>query len=263
MNRIDSTNKHIVSKYKKIVRVIVTYNNGAKSVGTGFIVNEGSNILTCWHVISGNNFVELKTKPEFIQIPGSNDYDKVDKYMDDVISRIEIELADGVKFPVKLTSSDYYYDIAVLGVSKRKEKLPHFELAHNILPDYLDEVQFWGYPESLGYSLFDSPFAVNTGSVSAFPNVEIAGGKYRNIQLNSICIGGNSGAPLFRKGDDEPFGIINGYYWKGRDNFALYKNDGSLEKGSLRIPLNISYATSFNLLLDKSEIFRKTIEVKS
>lgn len=260
MGKFNSKNKDISFKRDRIVRIISHYKNGGYSTGTGFLVNENRNVLTCWHVICGIDLKILKSIPEFQQSTKNTESKKVDEYFKNKTSKIEVELPNGRKLRAILKSYDYYYDLAVLGIPKSGEKIPFFELELNKSLDYSDEILFCGYPNCPDYGLLESPFAVNTGIVSTFPDVEIAGGKYKGIQLNSICVGGNSGAPLFKKDSNKPCGIINGYRWQGRDDLAIYKKDGSLEQGGLRVPISISYATSFYRLMKESKILKQLIK---
>jgi len=257
MPKFNSKNEDITYKHNRIVRVISHYKNGDYCTGTGFLINKNGNILTCWHVISGVDLKILKNMSKFQEDKSTSEIDKVNKYFLDKTSKIEIELSNGTKAGATLESYDYYYDIAVLKIDERAKKLPFFELELGESLDYSDETLFCGYPSCLGYDSLNSPFAVNTGIVSTFPEVEIAGGKYRNIQLNSICLGGNSGAPLFKKGSNKVCGIVNGYYYQEVKNIAVYKEDGTFKKDSYRITINISYATSFYRLMKESKIFKQ------
>ena len=259
MSTFRSKNASIFYKQDRTVRVISRFMNGDYCTGTGFLINKNGNILTCWHVISGVDLKILKNMSKFQEDKSTSEIDKVNKYFLDKTSKIEIELSNGTKAGATLESYDYYYDIAVLKIDERAKKLPFFELELGESLDYSDETLFCGYPSCLGYDSLNSPFAVNTGTVSTFPEVEVAGGKYRNIQLNSICLGGNSGAPLFKKGSNKVCGIVNGLHWHGRDDFATYKEDGTLTKGSLHVTINISYATSFYRLMKESKIFKQLI----
>lgn len=257
MSKFSSKNENISYKHDRIVRVISHYKNGNYMTGTGFLINENRNVLTCWHVIFGEELKILKGRPEFQQDTSTSEPGKVSKYFLDKTSKIDVELFDGRKIGALLKSYDYYYDIAVLRIPKSTGKLPFFEIELDKL-DYSDEILFCGFQESHGYDSLHTPFAVNSGIVSSFPETEVAGGKYENIQLNSINLGGNSGAPLFKKGSNKVYGIINGHYWRGRDDFAVFQGN-NLAPGSLKIPLNIAYATGFNLLSKESKTFQNLI----
>lgn len=262
MIKFKSHNKDISYKHDRVVRIISHFKNGESSVGTGFVVNGNRNILTCWHVVSGIDLKNLLTNPEFQQSVKSTEAEKVNEYFSNRTLRIEVELPNGKKIAAILKSYDYYYDLAIIRIPKTSGKLPFFELEFNQSFDYSDEIIFCGYPESLGYSLLDSPFVVNTGTVSSFPEVDIAGGKYENIQLTSICIGGNSGAPLFKKDSNKVYGIVNGFQWRGFDNMAIFENEAYSRVVSHKVPLNISFATGFSLLKSKSAIFKSLISKK-
>jgi len=259
MLNFSSKNEDISYKHERTVRVISRFKNGNSSVGTGFLINENRNILTCWHVICGIDLKDLQNAPEFQQSTKTIESEKVDEYFKNKTSKIEVEPPNGKKMSAILKSYDYYYDLAVLRIPKSSGKLPFFELELNQNLDYSDEIIFCGYPESLGYSPLDSPFAVNTGMVSSFPKVDIAGGKYEKIQLTSICIGGNSGAPLFKRDSNKVYGIVNGYQWRGFDNMAIFENNVYSRVVSHKVPLNISFATGFNFLSKKSKIFQDLI----
>ena len=258
MPKFNSKNKDISYKHTRIVRVISHYKNGSYSTGTGFLINENRNILTCWHVVFGEDLKILKGRPEFQKDTSTSEQDKVNKYFLDKISKIEVELFDGRKVGVLLKFYDYYYDFAVLRIPKSVGKLPFFEIEREKF-DYSDEILFCGFQESHGYDSLNTPFAVNSGIVSSFPETEVTGGKYEYIQLNSINLGGNSGAPLFKKGSNKVYGIINGHYWRGRDDFAVFQHN-NLVPGSLKVPLNIAYATGFNFLSKESKIFQGLID---
>lgn len=256
MIKFRSKNTDISHKHDRIVRIISHFKNGEFSVGTGFLINDNRNVLTCWHVICGVDLKILQQTPEFQQSPKATEEEKVDEYFRNKTSSIEVELPSGKKISAILKSYDFYYDLAIIRIPKAIERLPFFKLELNQSLDYSDEIIFCGYPESLGYSLLDSPFVVNTGTVSSFPEVEIAGGKYENVQLTSICIGGNSGAPLFKKGSNKVYGIVNGFQWRGFDNVAIFENEVYSHVVSHKVPLNISFATGFSLLKDKSTVFK-------
>lgn len=262
MIKFKSKNKNISYKHDRIVRIISHFKDGKSSVGTGFLINDNRNILTCWHVICGVDLKILQNTSEFQQSVKTSESKKMDEYFRNKTSRIEVELPNGKKLTAILKSYDYYYDLAILRIPKSSGKLPFFELEFNQSLDYSDEIIFCGYPESLGYDLLSSPFVVNTGAVSSFPEVDIAGGKYENIQLTSICIGGNSGAPLFKKDSNKVYGIVNGFQWRGFDNMAIFENAVYSRVVSHKVPLNISFATGFSLLKSKSSVFKNLVPKK-
>lgn len=240
MTSLTTSNEDVKYKNERIVRIAAFFNNNSFSTGTGFFVNSTGKILTCWHVLFGTDLKVFKQSEEFLQNTAGSEAEKVEAHYKSKIVKIEIQLPNGTTRQANLVNFDHFYDLAILQVNEETD-LPFFELETETGLDFMDEVNFCGYPECTGYNSLNSPFAVNTGVVSAFPEVDIAGGKYKNIQLNSICIGGNSGAPLFKKGSLKASGIVNGYQWKGAE----------------KIPINISFATGFDLLKEESVIFRE------
>lgn len=261
MNNFNSKKKNIVYKNKRVVRVVCHFTNNGRTTGTGFLVNKGKNILTCWHVVCGTDLKRVLKSELYSVLPKQPEAKMIDAYYHQLAGKIEAELFDGTKISVKLDSYDYFYDLAVLKVISTKRHLPYFEIETKDTLDYADEISFPGYPANLWYNFGSSPFSVNSGSVSSFPVVEISGGKYRMVQLTGICIGGNSGAPVIKKQSDKAIGILNGYEWRGFDNIAIFK-DGSFSKTeNLQVPVNISYATEFNFLSKKSRIFKNLLKV--
>lgn len=262
MVRFKTSKRDVSYKQKRVVRVIIYFNNGSITTGTGFFVRGDGTLLTCCHIVAGGDLKNIKMQQDFQNIRNLSGHGKYAKYIKNKVSKILIELPNGKKLKANLKGFDHYYDLAVLKIVKTTTGFNHFVLEHTNSLDFSDEIIFCGFPECLGYSNMSSPFAVNTGIVSTFPEVEIAGKKYENIQLNTISLWGNSGAPLLKAGDDKVWGIVNGLYWHSRDNFAFYDPNGNLSKGGFRVPLSISYATSFNLLKNKSKLFRNLLNNK-
>lgn len=261
MNSFNSKKKDVVYKHKRIVRVICHFINKGRTVGTGFLINKGKNILTCWHVVCGTDLKDVLKSELFSKLPKQPKAEKIDTYYRKLAREIEVELYDGTKIAAELDSYDYFYDLAILKVVSTKGNLPHFEIETKNTLDYTDEICFPGYPASLGYDFSASPFSVNFGTVSSFPVTEISGGKFRMVQLTGICIGGNSGAPIFKKQSNKVIAILNGYEWRGLDNIAVFKNGSFSETRNLHIPINISYATEFNFLSKKSRTFKDLLKV--
>lgn len=256
MLNFSSKNKDVSYKHDRIVRVISHFKNGNYSVGTGFLINENRNILTCWHVICGMDLKDLRNTPTFLQSIKQTESEKVDDYFKNITAGIDVELPNGTKVSAILKSYDFYYDLAVLRIPKSTGKLPFFELELKDNLDYSDEITFSGYPSCLGYKILNSPFAVNFGNVSSFPDVEISGGKYNMIQMTSICIGGSSGAPLFKKNCNKVYGVVNGYEYRKWNDIAIFKNNSFFNTQNIQVPISISYGTGFDLLSKKSKIFQ-------
>jgi len=245
-------------KRKRILRMIVEFKNGNISTGTGFFINIKGNLLTCFHVISGGDLKILRQNDDFISITGADEHTRLQEWVNSKIKSINVELFDGSKIELELSEFNEQYDIALLKIKEVKflEKIEFCELNFNQNLKYNDAVFFAGFPLNHSYTGLNTPFAINTGIVSFFPETEVAGGKYRHAQLNSINLGGNSGAPLFFKNSNKVIGIVNGNMNMGSDNILFHeKTKNQAVPGSLRIPLAIAYVTELKLIKEKSSIF--------
>jgi len=244
---------NISYKRKRIVRVICKYKVG-DSFGTGFFIERNDRLLTCFHVVFGKSLREIRKDNDLINIRSTNEHDKLQKFYDNTISTLRIELSDGQKVDAELLDFDEKFDIVLLKINEDKN-ISFFKLDTNYDLDYDDNVFFCGYQYAADYESKDFPFTVNNGVVSTFPKIIIGGEKYQHIQLNSINLGGNSGAPIFREGSNEAIAIINGNMRWGRDDI-LYRKDkvGQDIVGSLRIPLGIAYATPLKTLKSQTSI---------
>ena len=239
-------------KKKGIVRILVEYVNGVISTGTGFVYKNNGNIFTCGHVITSMDLKILVKNPDFISTSGNNIHEKTKNYCDQKIRSIKAEYYDGMVRNLKLGIIDEFYDIAQLIPIRATNSTQFLSINSNYIFDYCDSVFFCGYQLMNGYSADKSPLAINYGIVSTFGNIEVAGGKYKMIQINSITLGGNSGGPVFITGNEEVVAILNGNMNWGRDDLVVSDSDGNNQTSSLRTPLSIGYITSFKLLKDKS-----------
>ena len=271
---------------ERIVRVIVQYRNGGTSAGTGFFITDEGELLTCFHVILGMDLRDLKTSniEEYLFGASGN--------LGAVIS-IQVELPDGSREMADLVKWNQEVDVARLKI-RRKIETPFFSTAVDFSLDYDESAFFCGFQLTGGYTNpTQYPFSTNRAVVSAFPEVQVAGGMYKHIQLNSINLGGNSGAPLFQEGGNVVVGIINGNMNWGGNNFAIVNNvvnnpgapvnapagipasapagpnveargdaetDSqttiNLSPGSIRVPLCIAYATPIMLINEKTDILK-------
>lgn len=252
-------------KYKKsrIVRVICRYKVG-DSFGTGFFVTEDGKLLTCFHVIFGRELRFIRNDPDFIKITGEDEHSRLNEFYKNKISMLEIELSSGEKLQAELLDFSEKYDTALLKLSDEK-KVNFFEINFDDGLDYDDSVFFCGYQLTAGYTADEYPFAVNSGQVSSFPEILVGGDKYSHIQLNSINLGGNSGAPLFRKASNKVIGIINGNMNLGSDNFAFINDSGgkiNFTKGSFRPPLSIAFATYLKTIREGTNLLNRLLEVR-
>jgi hypothetical protein len=159
---------------------------------------------------------------------------------------LQIELSNGERAMAEIKKIDEEFDVALikivknegLGVNGNGKETPFFLLDDEYIPEYDESTFFCGFQMTGGYeNPTQYPFSINRAVVSAIPLVAVAGGRYEHIQLNSINLGGNSGAPLFIEGSNTVIGMING-------NMNWLTN----------IPLCIAYATSLKLIKEKTDI---------
>lgn len=244
-------------KRERILRILTHFKNGNVGTGSSFFIDNSGQLLTCFHVVFGEELKNIRTAPDFISIQGNDEHSKLQIWFANQINKVEVELANGSKEAVDLQRFDEKYDIALLKLRNREvvKKVKYCNLDLKTILKQGDLVFFGGFPICFPYKDTETPFAINTGMVSSLPETIVGGEKYQHVQINSINLGGNSGAPLFRKNRDKVVGIINGNMNFGADNFAFIDNQGKTVKGSFRPPLSIAYATPLALLKEKSTIF--------
>jgi len=244
---------NITYKRQRIVRVMCKYKVG-DGFGTGFFIENSGKLLTCFHVIFGKLLREIRKDSNFINIGGSNEHDKLLEFYKNKISTVQVELFNGENISAELLDFDEKFDIALLKINQDKN-ISFFKLNTNYDLNYDDKVFFCGYQYAPDYEAKDYPFTVNNGMVSAFPEIIVGGEKYQHIQLNSINLGGNSGAPVFREGSNKVIAIINGNMMWGRGDIAVFDPQDKIIKSSSKTPLGIAYSTSLKLLAEKTSIF--------
>lgn len=243
------TRNDVQYKRDRVIRVIVQMRNGTTSAGTGFFITENGEILTCAHVISGTELrnlksVDFRTGPNFLinetvnTTDPNTDHIKLQNYLTQSIISIQVELSDKTRVMAEIVKLNEFYDVILLKLKDYKNKTPYFELDTLRVPEYDESTFFCGFQMTGGYdNPTQYPFSINRAVASAYPEVEVGGGRYEHIQLNSINLGGNSGAPLFIEGSNTVIGMINGNMnWNGN------------------VPLCIAYATPIKLIKDKADI---------
>lgn len=251
-------NDKIPHKKERILRILTHFVNSNIGSGSGFFINGNGRLLTCSHVAFGIELKNFRLHKDYASIIGGDDHSKLESWFTKEIRKIEVELSDGSKEELELEGFDEKFDVALLKLKSNgaAKKVKYCNLDFNTILKQGDLVTFGGFPICFPYKNTETPFAINTGMVSSFPETIVGGERYEHAQLNAVNLGGNSGAPLFRKNHNKVVGIINGNMNFGNDNvlFQNPKNNQSF-KGSFRVPLSIAYATSLKLLKRKSTIF--------
>lgn len=246
----------VLIKYreKRIYRITVRHTNGF-STGSGFFIAE-KRFLTCFHVAFTKELRKLRNDPQFITAISANEHINLLAFYNNVIIKVEVELADGTKAPATLKYFNEKYDIALFEVELAGRKIKTCKLEWKPRLNRGDYVFFGGFPLHHDYPLDQTPLAVQEGVISSFVETIIGGEKYKHLQINSINLGGNSGAPLFKKWGRKVIGIVNGNMNFGNDN-VMIKNpaDNQATPQSLRVPLSIAYATSIDILKENTKIF--------
>lgn len=251
-------NTEVLYKKERIVRILNHVTNQV-SVGTGFFITQ-NDIITCSHVLLMKDLASLEKNEDFNKTNLNEDLIK--KFHKSFTRKIEIEFSDKSKKEVFLKHIDPKNDFAILRLSSGSSYGKYFEVDVNKTFYYNDYVSFCGFQNTPYVHVTESPFTYNDGKISSFPDLIVAGDKYQHIQINSINLGGNSGAPLFMDREYKAVGIINGNQNHGSDNVAFFDDKGTIVRNAFRIPLSIAYATSFESLRKRSSVFNKYIESK-
>lgn len=244
-------------KKKRILRILVYLNNGSIVTGSGFFIDNNGRLLTCFHVVFSKGLKDFRKDQVFISIQGNSEHLRLDTWFRNNISKIEVENYCGIKEELKLEKFDEKYDIVLLKLHSQRslKDIKYCKLDFKATLKQGDLVFFGGFPVCVPYNNTETPFAINTGMISCFPETTITGERYEHIQINSINLGGNSGAPLFKRNSNSVIGIINGNMNWGSDVVLMQDNSGRQFVESLRVPLSIAYATSIKFLKQKTLIF--------
>ncbi len=242
---------------ERVNRIIVDNNDGSFSAGSGFFIQGTNKFLTCLHVLSGKKLSELRIDQVFIKTTGPTEHERLLSFLNTKVKQMTVQLLDGTQMKVSLKDFDEKYDIAIVELESTNERLPKgFKIDFKPSLQYGNEVSFCGYQYVPDYNAKQYPLAVNKGIVSAFLEIMICGEKYEHLQINSINLGGNSGAPLFKRRGRKVIGIINGNMNWGNDNVMIKDlTDNQVKPNSFRVPLSIAYATPINVLKDNTRIF--------
>lgn len=238
---------------KNVVRIIVNYTNGVVSTGTGFFINFQGHLLTCSHVLVGE-LRNLRQDPTFQTVVGNTEQERIQNYCQQSITSVQAQFLSGELLTLDLVEINAGYDIALLKSQTQSNKIRPLRIDFKAELKPGQAVTFAGFPTATGYLPQESPIALSAGTVSSFPENQIGGEKYEHVQVNSINLGGNSGGPLFIKGDNRVVGIVNGNMNWGSDNVAFVNAQSGVYQSSFRVPLGIAYITPFKLLKSKNAI---------
>lgn len=223
-----------------IVRIVVSktfFNEDATidggktnfSFGSGFINNHF--IISCSHLLSiKDSFVEdinlyrkiNRKEPTIEELKG---------FIAENIKKVEFQrYGETAFFEAKLKNFDVEYDCLALEFADLKNRINGLRINPDKELKEGEEVVFAGFPTVVPqYKIIETPFTVNEGIISSFPEITVGGlKKYKFIQVNAINLGGNSGAPLFLKKSGEVIGIIAGNQNIGFDLFQM--KDGQLDR---------------------------------
>ncbi|MBI2087102.1 MAG: trypsin-like peptidase domain-containing protein [Candidatus Zambryskibacteria bacterium] len=236
----------------RVYRVIINYSYKPNCVssGAGFFISRNQ-FLTCFHVVFGNELVDIRKDLEFLKLKEANEHENLKLFFLNTAPSIQVELGSGIRVNAVLRKFDQNYDAALLDVDVGQNKANICLLNDNFTPDYGDSIVFGGFPNQFSYKYDETPFGYHEGMISSFPVTIIGGGRYEHLQINSINLSGNSGAPLFIKGKKEVIGVINGNMNWGRDDLLSANNNIV----SNRVPLSIAYSTTIKTLKEKTSIF--------
>jgi S1-C subfamily serine protease len=246
-----------------VCRVIVTYqtlNAGVNpisqmGVGTGFFISE-EYFLTCFHVVFATELRTISQVPAFQALNGNNVHSKLNTLYNTCVQRVQIETPVGKRLLATLSDFNEEFDIVLLRIEKDDSNKDFVCKIDDKLQLAIGErIAFGGFPLHHDYQVDNTPFSLHEGIIASLINTTIGGGRYDHYQINSINLGGNSGAPLFKKGSKKVIGIINGNMNFGNDNF-IFRNLQQQQQGQnipiivgpFRVPLSIAYATPLSLI---------------
>ena len=246
------------TNYKKVrtYRVIVPYVNGNYGIGSGFFITKEL-FLTCFHVAFGKELKSLVNDPEYVSSLGQDQKTKLQSYFKSHIKGIEIEISDASRETLTLKDFNENYDIVLLQTTKKIMDVNICDLDFDKQFRYGNTLNFFGFPIHHAYQLDQVPIAYQEGFFSAYVKDEIGGGRYEHVQMNSINLGGNSGAPVFSKNSKKVVGIINGNMNWGNDYIVSMppNNQNQLRVDPFRVPLSIAYFTSVKTIKENTTLF--------
>jgi len=266
MFQLKKFSKFIDKKVKTaIVRIVVTkafFNEDSSivegktnfSFGSGFITNSNL-IISCAHLLSlKTNFKEdinlykkLNKKEPTV--------DDLKDFIKNYIRKIEFQRYGETTFSeAKLSNFDIEHDCSTFEFVSAGNKKTELKIYSGEELKEGEEVAFAGFPTVVPqYKLIETPFTVNEGIISSFPEIIVGGlKKYKFIQVNAVNLGGNSGAPLFLKKSGEIIGIIAGNQNIGFDIFQIKNGqlDNKIDGQKVLVTaFGVAYATPIEFII--------------
>jgi serine protease Do len=198
--------------------------------GTGFVVGDGSLVVTNAHVLPAS-VDSARRESLVVAVPPPDG-------MTDVQAR-----------QARAIATDKEYDLVVLQIEGAP--LPALPLAETVRVREGETFLFTGFPIGPVLGLIPAthramvsaltPIVIparSTRELSARAVTRLAGGAYKVLQLDATAYPGNSGSPLYDEKRGEVVGIVNMVFVKGTKESALTQ------------PSGISYAIPVQPLVD-------------
>lgn len=185
--------------------------------GTGFFVNDGKQILTCWHVL----FPDGKQPTKIVVSHNNNRYEA------NVLKR------------------DQLHDLAMLGVNATEAALT-LRSATDV--EVGDDILFAGFPSGV------RTCSVFKGMVSAKGDGLVRQYPFSTLQIDGTINLGNSGGPLFNK-DGLVVGVCSAKYvplFSDVDTFRKYLKAVPKIQGGVRI-MGVDFGSFFNFSMQGFE----------
>ncbi len=182
--------------------------------GTGFVVGNGRQVITNYHVL-----------PE-----------KLDRKAKESLAIFVGRGKAGKGMAVKVLRKDKDHDLALLEIIGGS--LPAMRLADSTFVREGSDIAFTGFPIGVVLGLFP---VTHEGIISAITPIAIPSVSSRTItaaqmkrlrdpfdvyQLDATAYPGNSGSPVYKRGTGEVIGVINSVFVKGAKETVLEKPSG-------------------------------------
>jgi S1-C subfamily serine protease len=227
----------VSDKKRYVYRVLVYSSQGLIGAGSGFFINE-KQLLTCFHVVFGADLRNIRNDTQYQSASGPTQHAKLETFFHNKIVRIEVECPDGSRLTAVMNDFNETYDVALLDVNVTNHQINPCRLDTTSDLEVGDYLAFGGFAFCPGYVVDKYPFTFHEGMLSAFVSIIVGGDSYEHLQINSVNLGGNSGAPLFRINGARVIGIMN----------------GNVIWGNEKVPLSIAFATSLKFLREKTTL---------